>query len=358
MALLNTIAKDAVKYLGTGVQGAVYNGVTNGNWTDITPGYGAKNVITTQFANATAPSKTVPTYNTQAVPQAQVQSDSSTTNNSGQYDPAADAAAKQTAANNAQYDLAISQYEGQLGRLPGQLGIAQGNINTQYGQKANELQSGYNQAQNTYGQNTQQNGSQYIANKNQVRDTASAGLRGLLRTLGAYGAGGGTDQQYGTGLVAQTAAKQASGAGETYGQNQQGLDTSWGNYGNQFNGEKQKLEDWKQSQLQTADQTSTSSKQSILQTLANLRAQRAGGNTAAATAAMNEANGLQSRIDQLGVMNPTYTGNTPVYNAPDVASYTVDPNAQTQVNADAQDSLTAPWLAALLGKDKKQATYA
>lgn len=259
-----------------------------------------------------------------------------------------------SASDLAQYDLAISQYENQLGRLPAQFDIARGNIDRQYGTSANELQSGYNQAQQQYGQNTTQNQQSYLSNKNQVRDTASAGLRGLLRTLGAYGAGGGSDQQYGTNVVATQAARQNAGAGETFGQNQQQLDSSWGNYGIQHQNERRKLEDWKTGQLQSAEQTSLSSKQSVLQQLATLRAQRAGGNTAVATNALNEANGLQSKIDSLGAMNPTYTGNTPTFQAPDAASYTVDPNAEVDVAENANESITSPYLRMLLGTDKKK----
>lgn len=258
-----------------------------------------------------------------------------------------------SASDLAQYDLAIGQYENQLPSIDRQLGIAQGNVNTQYGQKNNELQSAYDSAHNQYNQNTTQNQQQFVSNKNQVRDTASAGLRGLLRTLGAYG-GGGTDADYARNVVAQSAARQNSGAGETFGQNQQGLDTSWGTYGIQHGNEQKQLDDWRTQQLNSAEQTSLTTKQSVLNTLANLRAQRAGGNTATATQALQDANGLQTKIDSLGALNPTYTGQASVYKAPDVASYTVNPNAQVQVAQNANDSLTSPWLNSLLGKDKKQ----
>lgn len=258
-----------------------------------------------------------------------------------------------TAADLAQYDLAIGQYENQLGAVDRQLGIAHGNIDSQFGQKSNELQSGYDQAHNQYNQNTTQNQQQFVSNKNQVRDSASAGLRGLLRTLGAYG-GGGTDAEYARNIVAQNAARQNSGAGETFGQNQQGLDTSINTFNIQNDNQKKQLNDWHNQQLQSADQTGLSTKQSVLNTLAQLRSQRANGTSAEATAAMQQANALQPQIDQLGAFNPSYTGTTPTYTAPDVSSYTVNPNAQVQVAQNANDSLTSPWLAALLGKDKKQ----
>jgi hypothetical protein len=48
---LTTVLKDVAKVAGTGVPGAIYNGVTNGNWTDITPGYSAGAVLNTQFGS-------------------------------------------------------------------------------------------------------------------------------------------------------------------------------------------------------------------------------------------------------------------------------------------------------------------
>lgn len=276
------------------------------------------------------------------------------TYNSGQYwDPGTGTYSSTPPVDYALLDQAIGQYEGQLGRLPDQLGIAQGNIQRQYGVSSNELQSGYDQGQNTYKQNTTQNQGQYVTNKNMINDTASSGLRGLLRTLGAYGAGGGSDAAYGRNIVATDAARQRSGAGETFGQNQQALDTSFGNFGIEHDNSKRKLEDWRTGQLNGAEQQSLSSKQSILQTLAQLRTQRAGGNTSGASAALAEAGGLQGRIDQLGAINPTYDGKAPVYTAPDAASYAVNPNATTQVAQNAQDSMTNPYLNMLLGKKKQ-----
>lgn len=260
-----------------------------------------------------------------------------------------------TSSDTAQYDQAIGQYQGQLDRLPAQLAIAQGNVNTQATTKGNELQSAYNQAQNTYNQNSGQNSQQYVTNKNQINDTASAGLRGLLRTLGAYGAGGGSDAQFvAPNAVASKAAQDRAGAGQNFGQNQQQLDTSFGNYGIDYGNQKKQLDDWKQQQLNSAEQSSLSSKQSILQQLAQLRSQRDGGSTASAQPYLDQASALQPQIDQLGAFNPTYNGTTPVYNAPSVASYTADPNATTQVDQSGSAGGISPYLQMLLGKNKKQ----
>lgn len=359
MSLLNNLAKAAVPLPLIGVN-AVANKLSGGRvGYDPTPNFSAQNVITTQagkILNNSSPTANVPQ------PEPEYEAPGGGGGDDNDYSNFANALNNFTAANTtgptaaelALLDQAIGTYEGQLGNVDRQFGIARGNVERQYGTSANELQSSYDQAQNQYGQSTNQNRQQYVTNKNMINDTASAGLRGLLRTLSAYGAGGGSDARYGASVVATDAAKQRSGASETFGQNQQGLDTNWGNYGIEYGNQRKRLDDWKTQQFQSTEQQSLANKQTILQKLAELRAQRAGGNTAGATAALSEASGLQSRIDQLGALNPTYDGRAPVYNAPDIASYTVDPDAQTQMGGNAENSMASPYLQMLLSGGKKK----
>jgi hypothetical protein len=328
---------------------------------DLTPGYSIRNVVSTQAGNIFGGNKPAPIDTTTTDDGSTYQQELADSVNKLRAGAGTNSTFTGTGGGAAQYDQAISQYSSLLNNLQNQLGIAQGNVNTQYGQKSNELQSAFDQAKANYGQNTGQNQQQYRSNKNQIQDTASAGLRGLLRTLGAYGAGGSSDALYtAPGAVATQAAQQRAGAGDTFGQNQQNLDTTWNQYAAGADNQKRQLEDWRTGQLNQAQQSSLSNKQSILQKLADLRAQRAGGNTAEATAAMNEANGLQGRIDQLGAFNPTYTGTTPTYTAPSIASYNVDPNATTQVADATADGTPGSYLQMLLGnkKNSKQPAFA
>jgi hypothetical protein len=224
--------------------------------------------------------------------------------------------ASQLAANQQAIDLANSA----MGRLPGQLQTALGNVQHQYDQNYNQLQSGFNQAHQGYDQSTGQNTQQFVTNKNKINDQGSQGLLGLLRTLGQHGAGGSSAAMFAApDAVNQFVTQQRSGAGQTYGENQQALDTNWGNYQSGFDNSKKQLADWLSRNQDQARTNSEQNRISLLSQLAGLQA-----SPDAAQPYIDKINAANDQIDQLAKFNPTYNGTTPVYNAPSVASYTVD----------------------------------
>lgn len=256
-----------------------------------------------------------------------------------------------------QYNTAINTTQSALDRLPNQFGIAQGNINSQYNTNRNELDTTKKNAKNSYNTSTTQNQQSYRTDKNQIADSASAGLGGLLRTLGAYGAGGSSDAMYvAPQAVATQASQERAGAGQNFAQNAQSLDTNWNNFLSEDENSRKKLEDWKSQQLNSAQAQSETTKQSLLSKLADLIGQKAayegGSYDGAAQPYINEANALSSSIDNLAKINPTYTGNTPVYEAPTLGSYTVDPNSQVTAQNAAEQSAT-PFLSLLMNNQKK-----
>lgn len=244
-----------------------------------------------------------------------------------------------------------------LNRLPGQLDIAKGNINTQFGQKNNELDSTFNQNQNSYNNQSTQNQQTLRTNKNAINDQSSSGLRGLQRLLGAYGAVG-SDLGVAGQAVANRATQQNAGAGQTFAGNQSSLDTNFGNFKNQLDNERKKLADWKNSQLSNADQQSLTTRQDLLSKLADIQGQisaaRGGSYASSAQPFLDQANALSGQIDNLGRLNPTYDGTTPVYNAPTLSSYNVANPASFGFggNGTAASSGT-PFLNLLLGKNDK-----
>lgn len=223
--------------------------------------------------------------------------------------------AAQIAANNQAIDLA--NYN--LGLLPGALQSSLNNVQHAYDQNNNELQSGFNAAQQNYGQSTDQNQQQFVTNKNAIMNQGSNGLRGLLRLLGQHGAGGSSAVDAANGAVAETMAQQRAGAGQTYGQNQQALDTSFNTYQTGFDNSKKQLADWLTQQQNMARSNNESNRQNILQQLAGLQA-----NATAAQPYIDQIKASAANVANLQNFNPTYTGVTPTYTAPDVASYTVD----------------------------------
>src|SRR5690606_21204872 len=128
-------------------------------------------------------------------------------------------------------------------------------------------------------------------------DQQSQGLRGLLRTLGMYGAVG-SDATLASEAVANEATRQRSGAGSVFSQNQRGLDTNWGNFQNEDKDRRREAQDWRKKQLQAAEQQSATTKQDLLSRLAELRGQRAatvgGSYKGAAQPYLDRANALSS----------------------------------------------------------------
>lgn len=207
-----------------------------------------------------------------------------------------------------------------LSRLPNQLAIAQGNIRGQFDQNLNELNSGKAATDQQYGQSTNQNQQQFVTNKNQINDQASSGLRSLLSVLGQHGAGGSSAALYAApNAVGTVASQQRSGAGQTFGQNQQSLDTNYATYNTGYDNSKKQLNDWLDSQTKSAQSQSDQTRQGLLSQLAGLQP-----TVAAAQPYYDQINGLANEVDQLAKLNPTYTGTTPTYTAPTLDSYTVN----------------------------------
>lgn len=257
--------------------------------------------------------------------------------------------------NIAQYDTAISQTKSAMDRLQNQLGIARDNIGATYRQNSNSLQSGFDRAKNTYNQDAMKNQQSLRSNKNTIVDQASGGLRGLMRTLGAYNALGGSDMANASRAVQDEATRQNNGAGYTFAQNQQALDTNWGNYQEEAKSRRQQLDDWQTQQMNNAQAQSEATKQSLLNKLAELVSQRAayaGGNSrAAAQPYLDQANELSASIDNLSRLNPTYTGAVPIYNAPALSTYNTGGGAGITIGGNAPAS-NSPILNYLLGLDK------
>lgn len=256
--------------------------------------------------------------------------------------------AQQILANN----QAIALGNDSLNRLPAQLQAALGQIQNTYNQNNNQLQSGYDAANQQYGQSTQQNGQQFVANKNQINNQASQGIRSLLSILGQHGAGGSSAAMFAApDAVSLQAAQQRAGAGQTFGQNQQSLDTNFNTYQTGFDNSKKQLADWLTQQQQAAQTNSENNRQSILSQLAGLQT-----NAGAAQPYIDQIMASRNAVDQLASFNPTYTGTTPTYTAPDVASYTVAQNGAPQLGNPGNSTGASSPLAFLLGLNKDKNT--
>lgn len=268
--------------------------------------------------------------------------------------------AAQNAAAISQLGQSESVINNALARLAPQLDIAFGNIDRNYSTRQNELNTTRDSSEKQYKTQTTQNQQSFRGNKNVINDQASSGLRGLQRLLGSYGAVG-SDMGLAGRAVSDVASQQNSGAGQAFSQNQQSLDTNWGNFQNQFENEKRKVDDWRNQERQKVEQQSLTTRQDLLSKLADIRGQmaaaRGGSYASSAQPFLDQANSFSSRIDQLGAINPTYTGVTPQYQEATLDSYDTGNGASIGVRNPLMGGLNTPFLNSLLGgrdKERKQ----
>jgi len=259
------------------------------------------------------------------------------------------------------YDRQIGDINSNIDSLQGQLDNELAGVKNEYNTYKNEQQSTYNANKNDYDKNTLQNRQNLRTNRNDITDRASTGLRSLLRILGAMGAGGGSEARYEVPrMVTDQANAEFNNAGQTYAQNQQNLDTDWGNYNNQFENDKKKLEDWYNGQVKSKKQESEQRKQSLLSDLVTAygnRAQYGGDYGNNINDVYNRIAESRNRINELGKFTPTkYTGMTAVYNAPELSNYDTSKTNLTTEVVDSNTSATSPLLVALQGLTKKKNT--
>ena len=251
----------------------------------------------------------------------------------------------QQLANNAALASGKSILNNALSRADTQLGIAQGNIGRQYDSSLLGYDTNKTNQQQAYNQGGVTNQQGLRTNKNTINDQASVGLRGLLRTLGMYGAGGSSTAQYtAPNAVAQQATQQLAGAGQNYATNQQNLDTNWNNFLGQDKQNRTNLNTWKDTQMNSAQAQSQTAKQSILQQLQALTGDQS---------YLDQANALSGSIDQLGVINPTYTGPVAAYTAPTLSSYEANANTTVQPGQNIENGGMTPYLQMLLGNKRQ-----
>ena len=259
----------------------------------------------------------------------------------------------------AQYDIGIQNLQGALGNLEGQRTSGYSEVNAKLQDALTTLLNARTQAENTYNTNKKTTQDDFIVAKNTVGSQAGNLLNGLQRLLGSRGAGGSSASRIlAPGLVARDASMKRSEVGNTFAKNNQGLDTSWGNYGIQYEGQRKSASSQAEQQRAAVDRAVSERQQDILSQLALLRGQSAaarGGNAVNAAAPyLAQARAAGSRAANYTV-SPVNVA-TPAYQAPDLAKYLVNPTTPTYQGQTQTNDYTSPYLAALLGPQKKQQT--
>ena len=257
------------------------------------------------------------------------------------------------------YDRQIQDINNNINSLDQQLENDLAGVKGEYDQYKNEQQSTYEANKNDYDNSTLQNQQNLQTNRNEITNRASSGLRGLLRVLGAMGAGGGSVARYeAPGMVTKQANQEMSGAGRTYAQNQSNLDTDWGNYQNEFENDKKKLEDWYSGQVKAKKQANEERKQSLLNDLVTAygnRAQYGGEYGNNIDDAYNKIAESRNKVTNIGKFTaPNYTGLTSVFKSPSLESYDTGNTDLSTTIADSNTSASSPLLVALQGLNKKK----
>lgn len=234
------------------------------------------------------------------------------------------------------YDQLINQKNNAINDLGGSLQNELDRINGEYNTYKNEQQASYNKAKSEYDNSSKQNMQSLVTNRNTITDNASHGLRGLMRVLGAMGAGGGSVARYNAPDAVKTQADQENAnAGLTYSQNQQNLDTDWGNYQNEYENDKKKLEDWKNGQVSKAKQDVEKQRISLLEQLSEAIGNRSqyGGDASELGNITNRIAAANASIRDLGkYTQPNYNGMTANYEAKPLSTYdTGQTDLSTQV---------------------------
>lgn len=321
--------------------------------TDFTPGYNAG--ISRGVSNLAniRPSTFIPTVS--GSPQSPVKAgntpSSSDPNNPGTTTTSNDTVTAPAVNPNQPY---IDIINSALGRLPGEEAAAEKQVNQTFNTNSNTLNSGKAQANATYNDSTNQNGQQFVTNKDQITDEASTGLRSLLSILAAHGAGGSSAARYlAPNAVSTVETQQREGAGQNFGQNQQALDTNWNNYLTGYDSSKQQLNDWLTQQIHAAKANEDTSASKLNNELVSLQP-----SVAAAQPIIDRINAESSAADKLQNFSPTYTGTTPVYTAPPVSSYTVGQVGAPVLGTPGDNTAAGatPTLSFLLGLNKDKNT--
>lgn len=268
--------------------------------------------------------------------------------------------AAQKANQDKYYDSLINIYQNKLNGMSSTLDELNKKSKDNYDTQQNELQSAYNQNQSDYNKSTTQNSQNNLLTRNTITDNASRGLRSLLRTLGAMGAGGSSAAIYNApDAVTEQANTEFANAGNEYAQNQQNLDTNWNTYVANWENDKKKSNDAYQSELKANEQNVIQQKNDLLSKILEANNGRAYYGTGSVAGLMdsttNQINANNNRYNALNTFTPTtYNGMTAVYDAPALSTYnTNNTDLTTQVQGNQDGATTPTTLAMLLGVNRK-----
>lgn len=329
-----------------------------GQWLgfDPTPGFNVRNPLNNNTpAPVSAPKKTAmrPLEDQGYSPYDSGYVQGASTTRSSGYDPASVAA----------IDAGINQANNGLGLLDRQQDIGLGDITSSYNNALNRLLSGFGQAERNYNTTKQQTTQDNINTRNDIQAGVGRNTNALQRLLGQRGSGNSSAAQivapYGAALQG---TQQLRGVADAFGRNMQSLDANWQDYNTQFGQSREDLDQQRYQNENSLRGKVADSRQSLLNTLAQLTAQRSaanGGSSAAALAAaqpfINQANQIAGQaVDYSRQYANPIAEKAVTYSSPDLAQYQYDNPGISVDNTSAYTDTIAPALANLLGLNKRR----
>ncbi len=256
------------------------------------------------------------------------------------------------------YDQSIDATNAQINDLTPTLNNAITGANNNYQGTMNTLLQGKANADQTYKQNKTQDAQDYVTNKNAIRTNTGSTINGIDTLIGSHGGGGQAAGDYAALLAAKAGTGQLTGAGTTFGKNEQGLDTGYNNYVTGYNTNVTNAGLQRDSDINAAKANIDTQKANLLQTLASLINERTaasgGKGTAASQPYADEAKSLLGEAATIGAPKAVAPITPTTYTAPSLASYTTNPTTVTAGGSSgaAADS-TQPFYATLFNRDKQ-----
>lgn len=258
----------------------------------------------------------------------------------------------------ATYNQTIDNTNQAINRLNPQLNSGLAGIDSSYQDAYNKLLLGKSQANQTYDTNVLSNKQNFVGGKNTVSANAGQTLNGLQRLLGSRGAGGSSTATIAAPqAVDRQATLQRTDLTNTFGQNAKSLDQNWGSFLQDYNNNLNSIGSQRDQGKTKLQNDIASQKANLLQTLAGLQAQR-DNNPASGQGSLDAANALLNQVANSPGVAPI-TFNAQAYTAPNLSSYTTNPNATPTYQGQApSNDYFSPYLSALVGKKQPGNTAA
>lgn len=258
------------------------------------------------------------------------------------------------------YDQSINATNAQINNLIPGLTNAIGGADANYQTTINGLTQQKANTDQQYGTAKTSNAQDFSGAKNTIRTNTGQTINGITRVLGSRGAGGQSAGDYAALLAGRAGTTQLTGAGTSFGKNEQNLDTNYNNFLTGYNTNVKNADTQHKIEVDNANADIQVKKANLLQTLATLINQKTaatGGNGVSASQPyIDQANSLLSSATALSAPRAVAPQAPVTYTPPTLSSYVTNPTAVAaagQPGSAATDASVQPFLASLLGRDRQ-----